>query len=530
MRAPGPVAWVALSALLLVVAVSQRADLFIPAAGTRFVAVVPSIAAGGCAPCAAHSAPQAHPDPPVPLDHTLPRATLEPWLEPFLAERARLATAYGPAVFEAVRANDLARRALRRVLRDRYAAAEPAPPVEVAVVGGSATAGACVTPGQRWPDLLHWRIRDLLQRGRAVHVTNAAQGATDTRRATTFMHALFAPGADLVAWEYAINDKAFGPTTHGGADALRLAHDSFVHRTMSLHAGATVVWVFLWDDAPAGARVANRSVEYASEPVRRSFDPLVPQVEVSLARALEAWGVNAFDYACDGAHPNARGHVVIADLVMLALTDAVITGGGPDGAASLQQLPNPFGSVSFPYILRTMDPAWLSLALQGQVRARGFPFKLPVHAASAYVDGEEFECSHRAFEWDAAPQRGWVPLRFDTLSGFKCTEFDFFWTGYAYNNRDDRQAALVVPDCARGNLTLRFPYPVRSIPSLPCGDPRCMCTVRRAATGAPVYERDPTDIAPSTPVSACCAYAPGAGPRDRVYMRDLLVLENKRAL
>ena len=122
-----------------------------------------------------------------------------------------------------------------------------------------------------------------------------------------------------------------------------------------------------------------------------------------------------------------------------------------------------------------------------------------------------------------------MPLQFGALSGFRCTEFDFFWTGYAYNNRDDRQAVLELPSCSRGNFTLQFPYPVHSLPSLPCGDTRCTCTVPGNGTdGMPVRTSNPEGLAPHIPVSVCCEYNHSAGVRGRAFMRELLILEALR--
>lgn len=497
--------------------------------------------------------------PPPPLPAAAATAAATTTTERFRLEHARLARLYGTAIGAATRVNIIGQLALRTLLLPIAERIDPlsAPslwppwsPVDVAVTGGSATAGACVGPNETWPALLRRRLVGLLHgdtarshaEPRRVRTVNAAQGATDTRRPTQFLHALFAPGAGLVAWEFAINDKTFEPNTPSGADALRLAHDMFARRVIHAHPDAALVWVFLWDDMPKDRAAPTWTVERESAPVRRAMDGFVPQVEVSLARLVANWtaeGADPHTLTCDGAHPNARGHAVVADLVTYALADAVLAQTPLEDARSALAQWDTMRAMraegEIPLVgseaLRRIDPPWFAEYMRGRARPRGFPFKMPLHAGGAYERGEQVMCTHKAFEWEPVGQRGWVPLQFDTLGGFLCAEFTFYWTGYAYDNRADRQAVLEVPDCAHGNVTLRFPYAVLSLPSFPCGDARVVCAVQRGGgdggDGAPwVRQMALADIAPREPVSVCAAYPRGTSARDRVYLRELFVVED----
>ena len=434
----------------------------------------------------------------------------------------------------------------RAVITDSFGRTEPTSgevPVHIAITGGAVTAGECVTPAARWSNLVAERLDSLLRNAppaRPVHIVNTAQSSMNTMRAAQFAHALFAPKADMVFWEFTQADRSFLPDAGATEGRLRAAHDVFTRRMTSMNPDAVLVWVFLWDELPETSPSPIRSVEDVSHSVRASSNSWVPQIEMSLARLVFNGANGLLDsrsFVCNGQYLNAAGHAALADLVMYALADAVLAPIDPvEERSALVQWESNRNARASGYVsgevgadallLRRHTPEWSRTEPPRPLRARGFPFSTPQYFPGAYVPGEEFLCTHKRFAWDSIPVKEWIPLRLDNLAWYKCEEFDFFGIGYASANRSDTQAVVSVPDCSRGSFAVRFPYAVRDLPSFPCDHEHCKCSTEpRGSQGIlEPWSRTLDDIAipANVPVSTCCRYT----PPERINLHDLFVVED----
>ncbi len=498
----------------------------------------------------------------------------------FTRAHDHLLALYGTRILSVTRVNLLARALIQDLfVPTPNGAYTPFRDASFGVVGGSATAGACVEEHQRWTDVLRAILRRIVLGHRervasalgpayatvmafdsisdpcpptviggvrSLSISNAAHEHTNTTHAVRFLPALFEPNQDLVAWEYTESDRHL--ETGGANDDLRDAHSAFVRRVTYAHPDAVVAWVFLWDAfqwdiTSEPFAVPSWRVEETMQEWRHTLSDSVPQLEVSLARLLHhddrVPGVvparcqytqrTRHLLTCDGVHPGVDAHRIVADLVVFALARAIVEvprtrrDRAADALWSADARTLRANGVAvkerFPG-----EPWWVAETLKGRVVTRGFPFKLPLHAASAYA-GEEMLCDHPTHAGNDSSSV-WVSLEFDTLSGFRCDQHDFFWTGRAFTVRGTRRAALEVPDCKRGNFTMRFPYTIKTFPSLPCME--CVCGVQHGGDGHPfVQEADPVGIPPHTAVSVCCPYRPYTPRSKRQYLHELFMVAVK---
>jgi hypothetical protein len=162
-------------------------------------------------------------------------------------------------------------------------------------------------------------------------------------------------------------------------------------------------------------------------------------------------------------------------------------------------------------------PWWLADVIAGRLSPRGFPFKTPL--GDTY-HGEQFRCTARRAPWSADGLPSWIPLTFEHLSGFDCGEFEFSWTGQAQYERADREGALEVPDCSRGNFSIRIPYAVHSVESVPCGrtlegDFVCAANGRRSML---------KNLPAGAELSLCCAYGASQSRPRYLFLHELLIL------
>merc|ERR1719387_239271 len=111
-------------------------------------------------------------------------------------------------------------------------------------LGGSATAGAGLKPGQKtWAKHLEARIR---QRMKDAVFHNAAQGCTETFWGANMLDSLVGD-TDVLFWEYAINDVK-GESTgkpRESRESMTEAMDFFVQKAMRLPSKPAPVFVYL---------------------------------------------------------------------------------------------------------------------------------------------------------------------------------------------------------------------------------------------------------------------------------------------
>lgn len=117
--------------------------------------------------------------------------------------------------------------------------------LKIVCLGGSSTAGAGVAQAEQYPALLQANLR-AAGYSKAT-VLNRAHGSTDTFYAAIHFDSLVPPDADIVTWEYAINDVGELKKWRRDGD---LVEDSLVWfmRQVAQHPNRpALIFVFLWD-------------------------------------------------------------------------------------------------------------------------------------------------------------------------------------------------------------------------------------------------------------------------------------------
>jgi lysophospholipase L1-like esterase len=205
----------------------------------------------------------------------------------------------------------------------------------IAIAGGSASAGAKVTHEETYAYQLS-TSRVLTD---SFRINNAAQGATSTLWSAMTMDSVVG-NADLVIWEYAINDYGGGSTGAPAAGTLEMQNslDLWIRKTQSLESRPAVLLLYLWD---SGSDNFTSSAWLAQEAVARKFatagvDMFVVQGG-ALARSLLQAGRNPL---ADKHHPSAITHQQIADMVELQMLKALLASGDCQA--------NPVASVPIP--------------------------------------------------------------------------------------------------------------------------------------------------------------------------------------
>jgi len=192
----------------------------------------------------------------------------------------------------------------------------------IAIAGGSASAGAGVRREETYAHQLSTSsfLTD------SFKINNAGQGATTTLWSAMTMDSVIGD-ADIVIWEYAINDYGGGSTGAPAAGTLEMQNslDLWIRKTQSLDSRPAVGLLYLWD---AGSVNFTSSAWSAQEAVARKFanaglDMFVVQGG-ALARSLQQAGQNPL---ADYHHPSAVSHQHIADMVELKMLKALLARG-----------------------------------------------------------------------------------------------------------------------------------------------------------------------------------------------------------
>jgi len=192
----------------------------------------------------------------------------------------------------------------------------------IVIAGGSASAGAGVKKEETYAH--HLSTSTVLTD--SFKINNAAQGATTTLWSAMTMDSVIG-NADIVIWEYAINDYAGGSTGKraAGTSEMQNSLDLWIRKTQSLESRPAVGLLYLWD---AGSDNFTSSAWSAQEAVARRFadagvDTFVVQGG-ALARSFLQAGQNPL---ADAHHPSAILHRQIADMVEFKLLKALLATG-----------------------------------------------------------------------------------------------------------------------------------------------------------------------------------------------------------
>ncbi len=199
-------------------------------------------------------------------------------------------------------------------------------------------------------------------------------------------------------------------------------------------------------------------------PVIERYAQFVPIVTVSLTNAVRAWladrvtrNETALDLwnmervTSDKNHPGEVGNDVAAGLVKHAICSS-LEWGGPSIANRTTDLSN----VS--YLFKLDDETMEQIRRPGRVRS--LVLVVPSRFDWQY---EMFECVRKRFRH--SPEATPVPevLTTAVLVSVRCDNFDVWREGAAYHHRTDRKWYLSLPECRRGNFTVRIPYPIDHI-------------------------------------------------------------------
>jgi hypothetical protein len=171
---------------------------------------------------------------------------------------------------------------------------------KIVCLGGSSTAGGGgIEQLDQYPSLLHQRLD--------LPVLNHAHGTTDSFYAALHFSSLVPPDADLITWEYAINDSSEHVPTNDIFDSVL-----FFMRQVALHPNRpALVFIFLWDYPFQVPR-----------PGRRVYDALIPLLANHTIVDVNRWvrrqcrvdtHCDRTDFVADQHHMNEVLHEYVAN-------------------------------------------------------------------------------------------------------------------------------------------------------------------------------------------------------------------------
>ncbi|KAL1518588.1 hypothetical protein AB1Y20_002876 [Prymnesium parvum] len=400
-------------------------------------------------------------------------------------------------------------RVLARLLRGQ--------PVRVAVVGGSAAAGAGGCGYNATFDaLLVLRLNALLAEaeratakplGRLVRM-NAAQGGTSSLWAAALAEALPSRRAHLLLWEYAINDHAVAleAAARGGAPepaaSLRFMLEVWLRRALSSRPPPALLLAYLWDKQaclpllclallplpPAAARLppaaafkpGNRALCRRRPVPSSAFDA---QREVLARYAPHSGGfaaLNAAGYAsrAGGAglcpliadsyfHPSAAGHLLLSELLEALLLRALLPPPAAPPPAAAADAPLPACGWPLP-----RAPAAAADGVSAALAALLAAPSPPPHALLAWQP--------QASSWAGAPPPPALRLRGAPPAARLFAK--------AERTRADRKWMWLVPACGRNaSLQLELPAAAAALSYFAMASPGA--AVRHSLDGAPIEFR-----------------------------------------
>lgn len=204
----------------------------------------------------------------------------------------------------------------------------------IVVLGGSASAGGDVLPGEAYPERLQRQLLD--EHGVSVRMTNAAQGSARTPYALTLLDSLSAWPADVVIWEFAMNDAVGACITRPAfSEEVLCVLEAFVLRLASQAVPPTLVVIFLWPcgapsnfhylfENPIHARVERMLAHHSHRIAIATVD--VTHWLRGLRNASEASGGTSSSvghhFRSRTCHPSALTHALISDAIAWSLVEA----------------------------------------------------------------------------------------------------------------------------------------------------------------------------------------------------------------
>jgi len=211
----------------------------------------------------------------------------------------------------------------------------------LAAIGGSATAGSQVGNANSFPFLLgHWlqKALNVSQSSATVTVLNAAIGSTNSAWAATVMPKQIGRKADILLWEYALNDETFH--SEGRVQAIEL----FLRRALILFGpNVSIGFAYLYD-RPLGRWPPPCSVQFCQEGVLKRYAEYgYEMTAISACEHIRHHNFSKETILADGHHPNQFGHQLVADMLAykyLEVLDLILDGIAVDAIIppSVQQI------------------------------------------------------------------------------------------------------------------------------------------------------------------------------------------------
>lgn len=179
---------------------------------------------------------------------------------------------------------------------------------KIVCLGGSSTAGGGgIEEVDQYPSILHQRLN--------IPVLNHAHGTTDSFYAALHFSSLVPQDADLVTWEYAINDSSEHVPTKDIVDSVL-----FFLRQVALHPNRpALVFIFLWDPP-----------FHIPRPGRRVYDALIPLLANHTIVDVNRWvrhqcridpQCDRLDFVADQTHMNEVLHEYVATELVTIIND-----------------------------------------------------------------------------------------------------------------------------------------------------------------------------------------------------------------
>jgi len=194
------------------------------------------------------------------------------------------------------------------------------------VTGGSATAGAgLVGEEENW----FKKLEHHLGNGKRIF-HNAAQGATESFWAANVLDFIVGD-ADVLLWEYAINDFKGGSSGHPteSPESMRQGMEFFVKKALQLPSRPALIFVYLYDAETAHTDFYSTALQHQESVLKRFADAGIDMLVVPVQQALIE--VHA-ESDMREHHPGAMGHEAIAQLLeeQMRLAANSTTGSGCD--------------------------------------------------------------------------------------------------------------------------------------------------------------------------------------------------------
>jgi len=186
-----------------------------------------------------------------------------------------------------------------------------------AASGGSATCGAGAGGANRsWFNLLGKRLG-------AVTARNGAQGGTDSFWSSMTLDSVH-PDADVIFWEYAINDGGGGSTGYplSSPEELEAHVELWIRRVAQMPRKPAIVLVYLYDaespETPRRNYFVSTALAAGHNVLRRFADAGLDLTVIpagSTMRRMFSQGKEVLANEEARHHPSAEAHVAISDLV-----------------------------------------------------------------------------------------------------------------------------------------------------------------------------------------------------------------------